>query len=1102
MLHTLSSVRGRIIVGFSFLVLILVAVAAGSAWQVREHRSDTAAMEEHADTAFVLQNALVKAEAAAAGVQRYVMIGGETAIAGDEDLLPEIRSDMTEVEEGLAQAIADTEARGDREQAARLYQISAEAASLVTGVEVIISLQQSGDSQAAAAGLEVAVLPFREFEDKFEEAAEMELQAVSALRSRADRAGDLALWLLIISGATGAALGLAISVFVARSIIKPLSALEEAAVAVSQGDLEARAQATGPRELAHLGSALNQMTDSLLDASKRRELEESLRESEERFRDLYENAPHCDFMADMQGTILMANNTAVELLGYARDDLIGRSVLDLYADTPAGKEKARLLNQRIEVGEEVDGEELEMRRADGGTIWVSVTVRLIRNRQGQLLGRRGVVDITARKRAEEALRESETKFRTLAETSAAAIFIDQGTRFLYVNSALEVITGYSREELLAMDLLDVIHPDFRELVKEQGEARLLGEQVPPRYEIKILTKSGEERWVDVTTGLIEFEGKPSVLGTAFDVTERKRAEEALGRLSRQNELLLNSAGEGIYGLDLEGKTTFVNPAAARMIGWEVEELIGKPQHDILHHSKPDGSPYPRESCPIYSVFKDGSVSQVDSEVFWRRDGTSFPVEYASTPILDERGELAGAVVTFRDITERKQAEETIRHLAYHDALTNLANRTMFEDRLAVTLAQARRKRRMAAVMFLDLDQFKVVNDTVGHALGDRLLQSVAERLTGLVRDGDTVARVGGDEFTLLLAEVERVEEVAEVAERVLDALRQPWVLNGHEFRITTSIGIAMFPNDGEDADSLLSNADTAMYRAKDQGRDNYKLYTPAMNARIVERLALENSLRHGLERGEFLVYYQPQVDIASGKIVGMEALVRWQHPERGLVFPAEFIPVAEETGLIVPLGEWVLRTACAQNKAWQAAGFPPMRVAVNLSARQFQQRDLIEEVDEVLKETGLEARWLQLEITEGMAMQDVESNITVLRKLREMGVQIAIDDFGTGHSSLSYLSRLPIDVIKIDQSFVQDMTTDPNDAAIARSIIVMAHNLKLKVIAEGVETEEQLAFLKKRRCDEMQGYLFSKPAPAEAFEEMLRQSGRTPRARRPVEASR
>ena len=441
-------------------------------------------------------------------------------------------------------------------------------------------------------------------------------------------------------------------------------------------------------------------------------------------------------------------------------------------------------------------------------------------------------------------------------------------------------------------------------------------------------------------------------------------------------------------------------------------------------------------------------------------------------------------------------------MAYHDSLTDLPNRALFEDRLAVTLAQAHRKKQTGAVLFLDLDRFKVVNDTVGHAVGDQLLQSVAERLKGLVREGDTVARVGGDEFTLLLTEVERTEEVVGVAGRVLDALRQPWLLNGHEFRITASIGIAMFPNDGEDADSLLRNADTAMYRAKDQGRDNYMLYTPKMNTMIAERLALENSLRHGLERGELLVYYQPQVDIASGRIVGMEALVRWQHPERGLVSPGEFIPLAEETGLIVPLGAWVMRTACAQNKAWQAAGIPPMRVAVNLSARQFQQRNLTEMVDEVLKETGLEARWLQLEITEGVAMQDVESNIAVLRELRQTGVQIAIDDFGTGHSSLSYLSRLPIDVVKIDQSFIQDLTTDPNGAAIARSIIVMAHNLKLRVIAEGVETEEQLEFLKKRRCDEMQGYLFSKPAPAEAFEEMLRRGGRTSRARRPVEASR
>jgi EAL domain-containing protein (putative c-di-GMP-specific phosphodiesterase class I) len=354
---------------------------------------------------------------------------------------------------------------------------------------------------------------------------------------------------------------------------------------------------------------------------------------------------------------------------------------------------------------------------------------------------------------------------------------------------------------------------------------------------------------------------------------------------------------------------------------------------------------------------------------------------------------------------------------------------------------------------------------------------------------------------LLLLDVAGAEDTVEVAERILEALRQPWVLNGHEFRITTSIGIAMYPNDGEDADSLLRNADTAMYRAKDSGRDNYKLYTLSMNARVAERLALENSLRYGLERGEFVVYYQPQVDIGSGRIVGMEALVRWQHPERGLVPPAEFIPVAEETGLIVPLGAWVLRTACAQNRAWQDAGLPPMRIAVNLSARQFQFRDLMDTVSQALEETGLDAQFLQLEITEGVAMQDVEFTITMLRELRKMGVQIAMDDFGTGHSSLSYLKRFPINVLKIDQSFVQDLTVDPDDAAIASTVIVMAHNLKLKVIAEGVETEGQLAFLRERQCDEMQGYLFSKPAPAEVVEALLRRDPHRPRAKRKTPVS-
>jgi diguanylate cyclase (GGDEF)-like protein/PAS domain S-box-containing protein len=699
------------------------------------------------------------------------------------------------------------------------------------------------------------------------------------------------------------------------------------------------------------------------DITEHKRAEEALRASETDFRDLVENISEVIYAQDKDGRITYVSPVVEQLGGYSPREVIGRPFTDFIhpEDLPSLIESFR----RTVAG---NPEPFEYRVAtkSGGFRWVRTSSRPVYDGD-QIVGLRAVLmDITDRRRVEEALRESEGKFRTLAETVAAAAFIFQGTRMRYVNSAAEAQTGYSREELLTMDFWEVIHPSSREQVKKRGLARQRGESVPTRYEVKLLTKSGEERWVDFMAATIEFDGEPAVLGTAFD------------------------------------------------------------------------------------------------------------------------------------ITERKQAEETIRHLAYHDGLTGLPNRTLFEDRLTVTLAQARRKKGIAAVMFLDLDRFKVVNDTVGHAMGDQLLQSVAERLRALVRDGDTVARVGGDEFTVLLPEVARVEDAVEVAERILETLRQPWQVNGHEFRITTSIGIAMCPGDGDDAESLIRNADTAMYRAKDGGRDNYKLYTRAMNSRIAERLALESSLRRAVEREEFAVHYQPQVNIETGRIVGVEALVRWRHPQQGLVSPLEFIPVAEETGLIVPLGAWVLRTACTQNRAWQDAGLPPMRMAVNLSARQFQRHDLLDTVAAALAESGLPPQYLQLEITEGAAMQDVDLTLAILRELKDTGVQVSIDDFGTGHSSLSYLKRFPIDVVKIDQSFVQDLTVDPNDAAIASTIIVMAHALNLKVIAEGVETAEQLAFLRERACDEMQGFLFSRPKPAPELDQMLRRNGR--RSRSPIPA--
>jgi len=438
-----------------------------------------------------------------------------------------------------------------------------------------------------------------------------------------------------------------------------------------------------------------------------------------------------------------------------------------------------------------------------------------------------------------------------------------------------------------------------------------------------------------------------------------------------------------------------------------------------------------------------------------------------------------------NIQQRKRAEERIRHLAYHDALTGLPNRTLLENRLATALTQAHRNSRMLALLYLDLDRFKRVNDGVGRAFGDQVLQRVAERLTSTVREADTIARVGGDEFAVLLPEISRMEDAGEVAERILEGLRSPLVLGGSQVHPSTSLGIAFYPNDAEESDTLLRKADIAMYHAKEQGRDNYQFYNFGMKAPNPDPLTLESDLRCALERDQFVIYYQPQVCVADWHVVGVEALLRWQHPDRGLMLPADFIPMAEESGLIVPLGEWVLRTACAQANAWHEAGLSPIRVAVNLSARQFQQRDLVEVVGRVLKDTGLDPRCLQLEITESAAMHDIDFTSGVLANLKDMGIQIAIDDFGTGHSSLSYLKRLPIDDVKIDQSFVRDVITDPNDAAIVGSIVAMTHELNLKLVAEGVETEEQLAFLTDRRCDVVQGFLFSQPVPADAVEKMM-----------------
>jgi diguanylate cyclase (GGDEF)-like protein len=428
---------------------------------------------------------------------------------------------------------------------------------------------------------------------------------------------------------------------------------------------------------------------------------------------------------------------------------------------------------------------------------------------------------------------------------------------------------------------------------------------------------------------------------------------------------------------------------------------------------------------------------------------------------------------------QKRVEDMIRHQASHDRLTGLPNRMLFDDRLSLALAHTHRYGEMLAVVFLDLDGFKTVNDTLGHAVGDQLLKRVAERLKGCLRDGDVLARWGGDEFTLLLSPISSAEDTTKIARQILDTLNTPLEFKGQELHIKASLGIALAPYDGQDAETLLKNADAAMYRAKQKGRNNYQLYTSAIGTKVQERLALENNLYKALERQEFRLHYQPQIDLQTGEIIGMEALIRWQSPTLGFISPGLFIPIAEEMGLISAIGEWVLWTACAQNQEWQSLGLPPIRMAVNLSALQFQQKNLVKIIAQVLDSTKLEPHYLELEITESIAMQDVNLTIDLLRTLRSMGIQIAIDDFGTGYSSLASLKHFPLDKLKIDQSFVRELVTDSFDAAVITALVALGQGLKLEVIAEGVETQAQLEFLRKAKCDAVQGYFLSRPVPTQ-----------------------
>lgn len=566
--------------------------------------------------------------------------------------------------------------------------------------------------------------------------------------------------------------------------------------------------------------------------------------------------------------------------------------------------------------------------------------------------------------------------------------------------------------------------------------------------------------------------------------ERKAIEDELYLERERAVVTLNSIGDAVLSTDLSGCVTYLNRVAEVMTGWGCKEALGRPIAEILHIL--DGTTRMIAPDPTtIAIQQDRTWGLTENCVLVRRDGTELAIEDSTAPIHDRSGRLLGAVLVFRDVSESRLVSKQIAYQAQHDLLTDLPNRKTVRDRITQAIALARRENRSLAVMFLDLDHFKYINDSLGHAIGDQLLQSVAKLLVASVRHSDTVSRQGGDEFVILLSEITHLEDAARSAEKLLAGLISAHSVGGYELHISGSIGISVFPGDGEDAESLVQHADLAMYHAKEEGRNKFQFFKPEMNLKVVKRQQVESGLHRALKENEFFLEYQPKVNLDTGEIIAAEALIRWQHPERGLVYPSDFVPIAEECGLIVQIGRWVLGEACRQIRAWQEAGLPALAVSVNVSVIEFRDKDFIRGVQEILAKNGVPTNQIELELTERVLMKNASRAAAVLQELKNMGILLALDDFGTGYSSLSYLRQFPFDVLKIDRSFVRQIGDGTGDSAIVSAIIAIGKSLNFLIVAEGIETQEQNSYLQAQGCVLGQGYLFSRPLPAEQFAELL-----------------
>jgi len=804
-----------------------------------------------------------------------------------------------------------------------------------------------------------------------------------------------------------------------------------------------------------------------------------LRSSEARFSRIFHSSPDAILIVRQSDTLILDfNDGFTHLLGYSREDAIGCMEVDLnlFADPD---ERLAIIKQ-LEHSREATDLETQLRTKKGEIVKVEISLRYVEI-DGELctlcIGR----DITERLAAEAALRASEEKFEQVFRRSPDGIVIlKQRDLTIYeVNDSFLLAAQYDREELIGQSIYELnVFEDDNDLA--EATEQLSQQGFFQNREMVFHTKTGFKVQALVSATYIEINDEPCVLCIAKNVNELRQAEEKL----RESEQRFRSAFEnsplGIVLIDLKGTIFQANNFATEVLGYERNPLEG------THISRLVPAEDRALLKEILARLSTGQDETVRTELrMLREDDLERWTTFHVVVQRDAQGEPAYLIGQITDITEMKSSQSRMERMAFYDTLTNLANRRLFYDRLGQAVDHAQRSRHLSALLYLDLDQFKRVNDTLGHEVGDVLLQEVSTRLTSCVRQEDTVARLGGDEFTVLLFDIKTPSDASLVADKILHTLRQPLNISGHQLVVTTSIGITIVPQDGTDPNSLMKNADLAMYRAKEHGRNTYHFYSEEMNTNAIKRLRTEYELRRALERSEFALHYQPKVRLADQQIVGVECLIRWEHPERGLLAPYEFIEVAEETGAIVDMGTWIIQEACRTGREVSEQARRNIQIAVNISPRQFRDPNLVATIRRSLRESGLNPSTLELEITETMLMGDVEAANTTVRQLHELGVRMAIDDFGTGYSSLNYLKKFPINTVKVDRSFVMDIPESEDDKAITSAVIAMAHRLNMEVVAEGVETQAQLDFLLEHDCDYAQGYLFAKPLPLTNLRQMI-----------------